>query len=156
MRIYSKHYSQVEKIKSILKSSAKIQKREEKNYGNVIQSEIYFLHIGNQKIINELLGLGLTLKKNEDIKFPKITEKLIHHFIRGCWAGSGNVTTYNNGVFSSIIIGSIDFMTEIERILNLNGFAAPTNVNCTLTSYGLEEATSFGGLSLTSTCSAPV
>jgi len=121
LRIYSKHYSQVEKIKSILKSSAKIQKREEKNYGNVIQSEIYFLHIGNQKIINDLLGLGLTLKKNEDLKFPKISEKLIHHFIRGCWAGSGNVTIYNNGVFSSIIIGSIDFMTEIERILNFNG-----------------------------------
>ena len=121
LRIYSKHKEQIEKIKLILKTNAKIQKREQKNYGGVIQSEIYFLHIGNQIIINDLLNFGLTIKKNKNVKFPKLSEQFITHFIRGCWAGSGNVTIYKNKVYSSIVIGSFEFIKEIEKILNETG-----------------------------------
>ena len=35
LRIYSKHLTQIEKLRKILKTDAKIQKREQKNYGNV-------------------------------------------------------------------------------------------------------------------------
>ncbi|CAM1371542.1 hypothetical protein [Tenacibaculum xiamenense] len=121
LRVYSKHKTQIEKIKKILKSDAKIQYRKEKSYNNFIQGGVYFIHVGNQIIINDLLDFGLTLTKNENVTFPKIPKNLINHFIRGCWAGSGNVTTYNGRVFSSLTIGSIKFMTEIEKTLNLNG-----------------------------------
>lgn len=118
MRIYSKDLDQIKKIKTILKAEAKIQHRAQKNYGNVIQGEIYFLHIGNQRIIGDLLDFGLVLKKNQEVKFPKLPKKFIHHFIRGCWAGSGNVTIYKEKIFSSIIIGSYEFMIELEKTLN--------------------------------------
>lgn len=121
LRIYSKHEEQIEKVKTILETDATIQHREQKNYGNVVQGEIFFMHIANKSIISDLLDLGLTIFKNKDVKFPLIPDNLKHHFIRGCWAGSGNVYESKNGVHSSIIIGSLPFMTEIENYLNKNG-----------------------------------
>ena len=121
LRIYSKHATQIEKLRKILKTDAKIQIRGQKNYGNVIQTKIHFIHIGNQIIINDLLNLGLTIEKNLDVKFPKLEVNFINHFLRGCWAGSGNVTIYENRVFSSIVIGSYEFMSEIEKQLSVNG-----------------------------------
>lgn len=121
LRIYSKHLTQIEKLRKILKTDAKIQQREQKNYGNVIQSKIYFIHIGNQIIINDLLKFGLTIEKNLNVKFPKLDDKFKNHFLRGCWAGSGNVTIHKDRVFSSIVIGSYEFITEIEKYLSKNG-----------------------------------
>lgn len=126
LRIYSKHKEQIENIKAILKTNAKIQHREQKNYGNIIQGEIYFIHIANDAIISDIMALGLTLYKNEDVKFPKLPKNLIHHFIRGCWAGSGNVIEQNNGVHSSITIGSYEFIKEIENFLFKNGLSRRT------------------------------
>lgn len=121
LRIYSTHITQIEKLRKILKTDAKIQTREEKNYGNVVQSKIHFIHIGNQIIINDLLNFGLTIEKNLNVKFPELEDKFIHHFLRGCWAGSGNVTIYENKVFSSIVIGSFEFICEIEKCISDNG-----------------------------------
>jgi hypothetical protein len=121
LRIYSKHKVQIEKIRTILKTDAKIQHRAQKNFGNLVQGEIYILHIGNQSIISDLMGYGLTINKKATVKFPDIPDNLKHHFIRGCWAGSGNVSIYKSSVSSSIIIGSHDFITEIEKFLNENG-----------------------------------
>jgi len=121
LRIYSKHISQIEKLRKILKTDAKIQVREQKNYGNVVQTKIYFIHIGNQIIISDLINFGLTIEKNLNVKFPKLEVKFIKHFLRGCWAGSGNVTIYEDRVFSSIVIGSYEFICKIEKHLSENG-----------------------------------
>ncbi|WP_090126658.1 hypothetical protein [Lutibacter oricola] len=121
LRIYSKHITQIEKLKKILKTDAKIQKREQKNYGDSVQTKIYFIHIGNQIIINDLLKFGLTIEKNLNVKFPKLEDKFKSHFLRGCWAGSGNVTIYEDRVYSSIVIGSYKFISEIEKYLSSNG-----------------------------------
>ena len=41
----------------------------------------------------------------------------------------------------------------MSATFELDAFVAPTNSNCTLKSYSIDETTSFGGLKLTSTCS---
>jgi len=63
-------------------------------------------------------------------------------------AGYTNMNT-NSELYSVV--------APLTGTFDLNAFAAPTNVNCTLTStsYSIDETTAFGGLSLASTCSAP-
>lgn len=121
LQIYSKYKYQLENIKTILQSEAKIQHRTLKKYNNKIQGEIFWLHIGNQKVIKALLQLGMVSDKNQEIKFPNIPENLISHFIRGCWTGSGCVTLDGTTLLSQITIGSIDFMKSIEYELNKSG-----------------------------------
>lgn len=118
LHIYSKYRYQLESVLKILKSKAKIQHRKQKNYSNKVQGEIYWLHIGNQKIIKSLLKLGMISDKNQEIKFPKIPKKLNSHFIRGCFTGSGCVTMDGTTLLSQITIGSLEFLKSIEKILH--------------------------------------
>lgn len=145
LQIYSKHKYLLENTKNIFKTDVKIQHREQKNYGNVIQGEIYWIHIGNQKIISSLIRLGMVSKKNHDIKFPDISKKLIPHFIRGCWTGNGCVSKYNTLLLSQLTIGSIDFIKTIERHLNEAGLTKRnfyTNKQSKKPSYVIRYATS--------------
>ena len=114
LRIYSKYRVQLENTKKVLRAKAKIQYREEKNYGGTKQGAIFWIHIETPEIIQDLRDLGLTLKKNINLKFPKIAKKYIPAFIRGCWMGSGCVSLYKNTLMSSITIGSLDFINEME------------------------------------------
>ncbi|RKF03629.1 hypothetical protein C8N26_2019 [Tenacibaculum lutimaris] len=144
LHIYSKYKYQLENVKEIFKSNSKIQYRRQTNYGGIVQGEIYWIYIENQKIIKSLLGLGMTTNKNTSIKFPEIPEHLKNHFLRGCWAGSGCVSLYKNTILSQITIGSIDFIEEIERYLNLNGLKKRniySNKNSKKDSYVIRYAT---------------
>lgn len=124
LRIYSKHEDRIETVKRILNTSAKIQYRKEKVYKDIVQTEMYWIHIGTPEIIKDLMGYGMVVHKHQEIKFPKIKKSLIPHFIRGCWVGSGTVSTYKGTFLSAITIGSLDFMKEIERNLNLQGLGS--------------------------------
>lgn len=124
LRIYSKHKHRIETVKEILNTSAKIQYRREKVYKDVVQTEMYWIHIGTPEIIKDLMGYGMVVHKHQEIKFPKIKKSLIPHFIRGCWVGSGTVSTYKGTLLSAITIGSLDFIKEIERNLNLQGLGS--------------------------------
>lgn len=126
LRIYSKHKYMIENVKEILSSEAKIQFRNKQKYKDINQSEIYFIHIGNQEIIDDLMDYGLVLKKNKEVKFPKIPENLISHFLRGVWSGSGNISINQNNIRSSLNIGSYKFIFEIEKYLNNAGLKKRT------------------------------
>lgn len=44
--------------------------------------------------------------------------------------------------------------TSNTASVDLNGFDAPININCTVESYTLDETTNFGGLTLLGTASS--
>lgn len=126
LRIYSKFRYKIEGIKKIMSAEAKIQHRKAQSHKGRNQSEIFFIHVGNQDVIKDLIDFGMVLNKNEEIQFPEIPEHLISHFIRGAWSGSGSVSTYKNALLSSFVNGSIDFITELERRLNAIGLPKRT------------------------------
>ena len=120
LRVYSKHKYLIENVKFILKAEAKIQHRGIQKYKDINQSEMFFIHIGNQKIINDLINWGMKLDKS-DLLLPKIPNNLLHHFIRGAWTGSGCVSLNGNSVMSSIQLSSQNFIIELEKELNRIG-----------------------------------
>ena len=112
LRIYSKHRYLIENVKKVLAADAKIQHRAQQSYNGINQSEMFFIHIANQSILEDLISFGMKLDKAE-LRFPKIQKKLIYHFIRGLWTGSGCVSMNKSSVMSSIQLSSLEFMIEL-------------------------------------------
>lgn len=81
----------------------------------VYESECSSVSIYNTKLVNDLINIGCTNNKTFTIKFPKIDENLIRHFIRGYFDGDGCID--KNGKVS-IISASFDFLDDVNKILN--------------------------------------
>lgn len=88
----------------------------------------YFLRIGNHKIFNDLLSLGLFPNKSLTMKFPKIPSSLLPHFVRGYFDGDGHVGVVKKGtafkkVTTVFVSGSQDFLkslaSEMDKVLKL-------------------------------------
>ena len=109
-------------VLKLIKSDAKIQERKAVMTDKIRQGKIYFIHIADQKFINDLMGFGMIRNKNSSIKFPNIPEEFISHFIRGCWAGSGCIYFSKEGsITTKFTYGSLEFITHIEKELNKVG-----------------------------------
>lgn len=90
----------------------------------LIRDKYYKLIVNSKKIVNDLKYHGCVQKKTFKLKFPlTIPDNLIRHFIRGYFDGDGCVYV-NNGVLNISLIGTIDFLNSIQKILmkecNLN------------------------------------
>lgn len=121
VKIFSKDRYKIENVKKIFLSEHKIQHIKEKVNKGIKQGELFFLRIANPIIIEDLIDLGMSEKKNENIRFPYLTENLYPHFIRGVLSGSGSVSIYKKSIISQFTIGSIEFITELEKFLNSKG-----------------------------------
>lgn len=75
------------KIKRLLNSENKISTKKR----NVKWKTGYKLQIGSKIMFEDLLSLGMTPRKSKVMKFPRISDKYISHFIRGYFDGDGNV-----------------------------------------------------------------
>lgn len=126
LRIYSKQKYKIENARQIFRSTTPIVHIPEKINENTKQGELFYLHVGNQTIIEDLIDLGMVERKNNAIKFPYLTEDLYPHFIRGAWAGKGCVSNSNGAIFSYFTIGSIDFISSLERHLRSQGLSKQT------------------------------
>jgi len=71
------------KILAMMNSDAEIQFRR--------KDKVYYFHVYNAKIYEDLINLGLSPKKSRIVKFPKVPPEYVRHFIRGCWDGDGSV-----------------------------------------------------------------
>ncbi|NIO20686.1 MAG: hypothetical protein GTN76_08095, partial [Candidatus Aenigmarchaeota archaeon] len=72
---------------------------------------IYSILIYNEKIYDDLIGLGLTPRKSLTMKFPEVPPEYMRHFIRGCWDGDGSVFLSADGSLgASFVSGSQDFI----------------------------------------------
>lgn len=127
LRIYSKYRDNIEKVKALLQTDAKIQFRNEKLNEKERKGALYFIHIADQEIVKDLINLGMVYDKNHSAKYPDIPEQLNRHFIRGLWAGSGSVYFEDERLLrSKFDSGSIDLITRVEQILNENGLSKRT------------------------------
>lgn len=112
----------LEKILKLMKCNAKLLHRKRREYEKTVSGETYFFHINNDVIYDDLVSFGLSPNKSSTIKFPKIPQDLLRHFIRGCWDGDGSVYIQKNGNFgASYVSGSYDFILDMLKELNNAG-----------------------------------
>lgn len=84
----------------------------------------YFLRIGNHKIYNDLLQLGIYPNKSLTMKLPRVPHKLFAHFVRGYFDGDGHVSIAlkRSGVFSRLVVvfvsGSESFLSTLADELS--------------------------------------
>lgn len=122
LRLYGKYKDNLVMVLNLLQAEAIIQHRKAVLNEKIRQGELYFIHIADEKIISDLVSLGMIHNKNSYIKFPDIHKDYINHFIRGCWAGSGCEWFGKKGAINSkFVSGSIDFITRLEEELNKAG-----------------------------------
>jgi hypothetical protein len=90
---------------------------------------IHHFHIYNDKIYKDLVRLGLTPAKSKKVKFPRIPQEYVRHFIRGCWDGDGSVYYEKRRphyLKAHFISGSQLFIKRMEEHLKKAGLPART------------------------------
>ena len=118
-----KDVEQLERIRLLLGSTKPLLYSE--------KTKSYRLTVTNKKICQRLMKLGITPRKSLNIRFPKIPEEHLKHFIRGVIDGDGNVRYVNRkrSPYFEITVssGSKKFLDAlIEVIKNKCGIDAKT------------------------------
>jgi hypothetical protein len=105
-----KEKGHLEKINNLMKSDHPL-----KIYSH---QEIYHLNIANQKIVADLLKLGLVPKKSLIVKFPEVPDEYAGAFIRGEFDGDGCISMRpRSGGTATFISGSKDFICILKNKL---------------------------------------
>lgn len=125
----SDDYKHLCKLKKSLNSTHPIHHRVIKS-GKMQGKKYCSLFIRSDKLCDALIKLGCTPRKSLTLEFPKLSKKLIPHFIRGYFDGDGTVFIskekhWRNGKISDVIhyrfLGTENFLKEIDKNINLNG-----------------------------------
>lgn len=74
------------------------------------------LNITSRKMYNDLLDKGLTPNKSKTLKFPKLDDNLVNHFIRGYFDGDGSVYNSKSGVRFSML-GTEQLLSVVKPII---------------------------------------
>lgn len=84
------------------------------------------LSIVNKKIHNDLISLGLYPNKTFSVKIPKIPGNMFFHFLRGVFDGDGYLYIRKDRKATGCagIVGHIDFLLQIQKILNKSYIAS--------------------------------
>lgn len=117
------------KIKKLMTSNHKIgiKKTSATHLG---WKKCYLMQIGSKEMYNDLLKLGFTPKKDKTIKFPKIPNEYLNHFVRGYFDGDGSISfgfykikSRNNKVKFYIqtcfVCGNRQFLSELSEKIHL-------------------------------------
>ncbi len=86
----------IEEIRKIMRSSHKIQIRRpqivEYPGGKIYKnSRLYRFRIGSKELFSDVYVLGVIPNKSLVVKFPKVEERYLSHFVRGYFDGDGCV-----------------------------------------------------------------
>ena len=126
--VFQKEPELLEKILSLMECNAKLLYHKKAVYKSGIAGEGNWFHINNEKIYDDLIGLGLTPKKSLTLKFPEIPPIFVRHFIRGCWDGDGSFYYEKaKGTFgASYLSGSLEFIEGMLAELYKAGLSKQT------------------------------
>lgn len=120
VRLSSKDKDWVENFLKSVSSTNTVHKEIHKKYNK----EIWKAMITSHKMFNDLCNLGCVPNKSLVLKFPKIKNELVPHFIRGYFDGDGTVGIYkylskSNSVTlrSGIASGSKEFLEELIKYI---------------------------------------
>jgi len=98
----------------------KINKALKSNYPILKRKASYRLRISNPIIIKDLGKLGVLPKKSKILKFPKVSNKFLHHFIRGYFDGDGwiYIRKSKNEISVGFSSGSYQFLKILTQFLH--------------------------------------
>lgn len=101
--------------------------------GNFIRkqyNDVFGVYLTSPQMFNDLNSHGCTPRKSLTLKFPHISDDLIHHFIRGYFDGDGSVyithpknnnntnTIYTN--YGVCIMGTFEFLLKVQSYIGGN------------------------------------
>jgi hypothetical protein len=97
--ITSNDISLLNQVRSVFNSQHKIYHREPRmvtfpSGKSYLCKKTYILRIGNKKIYQDLIDLGITPRKSLTIKLPEVPDKFFSFFLRGYFDGDGCVSTH--------------------------------------------------------------
>lgn len=121
----------LEKILALMNCNAKLLTRSRQSFKTGTAGQLYYFHINNDEIYDDLLKIGLSPAKSYKIKFPAMPDLYVRHFIRGCWDGDGSVyiEKRSGAVKASFVSGSLEFVEGILNEFYKEGFEKRTIYN---------------------------
>jgi len=105
------------KILESMECNAKLLMRKRKVFEKGASGQLYYFHVNNDELYDDLIALGLSPNKSLDMKFPDIPPQYIRHFIRGCWDGDGSIFLDKGNLIASYISGSLNFVERLVQEL---------------------------------------
>jgi len=115
----AKDINQLEKIKTLVKSTAPITKYNIKLENN-LHGVCRFV-MNSKKMYNDLLRFNIVPSKTLTYKFPILDNNLVQHFMRGYFDGDGSWSKNANlDRISFRLLGTKDFLEEYLKILQNN------------------------------------
>lgn len=107
--IHKKDIKILKLIKKVMKSNQSIDIR-----GNYAQLRFY-----NKKITQRLIELGCVPRKSLTLRFPKISDKYLIHFVRGYFDGDGSIHFNKPNIIKIKFIGTKEFLESLQDKLFL-------------------------------------
>ena len=126
LRICSSDREILEKIKIAMDSAhtiATLKPKEICMYGKkYISKEKYMLRIGSHEIYNDLVKLGITLRKSKTIDLPKVPLDYAKDFFRGYLDGDGCINIYEKKRRLSVTFtsGSELFLRQLTGAISIS------------------------------------
>ena len=150
LRICSNDLEIIEKIKTAMYSEHTIVKINPKEFvfrgRKYIAKEKYMLRIGDHKIYNDLVEMGITPKKSRTINLPKIPLDYAKDFFRGYLDGDGCISFYKrkNRLSVTFTSGSPIFLKQlagkISALVGVKNHNVLTNNRAFQIKYSTKEA----------------
>ena len=134
LSISQKEPELLNKVLALMECNAELYFSNRREYVNkkdkkIVSGEVYFFHITDNELYNDLVNIGLTPDKSLTMKFPDIPNEYVRHFIRGCWDGDGSVyiEKKSDKLFASYTCGSLPFIDTMIYELVKIGIPPRTN-----------------------------
>src|SRR3989338_1938799 len=101
------HYI-LEKISQIMRSNRPVR----------IYSNASYLRVDGRVIVNDLIKLGCVPRKSLILKFPRIEDRFLPHFIRGFFDGDGSIHFNKPNTIKVAFISTKHFIMGLQKSLN--------------------------------------
>ncbi len=111
----------LQKILNLMECDAKLLFRKRKAFKKGVAGPIYYFHINNDELYDDLIALGLLPNKSLNMTFPDVPTEHVRHFIRGCWDGDGSIYFESKKLRGSYTCGSVNFIERLVQELYKTG-----------------------------------
>jgi phage terminase large subunit-like protein len=119
VHISQKEPELLDKVAKLIGHSGKLTFQPRREYQGRVAGELYTVSFSSDRVVADLVRLGLRPRKSLTLQFPDVPADMLRHFIRGCWDGDGSVYIDKNSkrICASYISGSLQFVEAMVRNL---------------------------------------
>ncbi|MBU4455782.1 LAGLIDADG family homing endonuclease, partial [Patescibacteria group bacterium] len=113
----------LDKVGKLIGHSGKMTFRPRREYQGRVAGELYTLKFSSDRVVADLVRLGLRPRKSLTLQFPDMPVDMRRHFIRGCWDGDGSVyiDKQSKRIKASFVSGSLNFVKGmVSELTNAN------------------------------------